>query len=181
MQRDFVRRYWWVYLGAMLTLLLLTAGVSLLMPTGFLKGLVVGGFLVGGGAALWSLTVQVTGTAPVMMGDTAEMWTAMELRRLQSRGWRIVNHFVLAKDDIDHVLVGPGGAYVVETKWATGREVCCELARLKDRPRTGARVSTLRLRRRSRAAYQRSGARSKPASSRRTFLKGVATPTRRPP
>lgn len=117
-QRDFVRRNWWVYVGAMLAILAITVGVASLMPTGFLKGLVVGGFLVGGGAALWSLTVQVTGTAPVMMGDTAEMWTAMVLRRLQSRGWRVVNHFVLAKDDIDHVLVGPGGVYVVETKWS---------------------------------------------------------------
>ncbi|MFC5731546.1 MULTISPECIES: nuclease-related domain-containing protein [Nocardioides] len=102
----------------MLVLVALTSAVSMMVPTSFLKGLVIGSFFVGGGAALWSLTVQVTGTAPVMMGDTAEMWTAMELRRLQSRGWRVVNHFLLARDDLDHVLVGPGGAYVVETKWS---------------------------------------------------------------
>jgi hypothetical protein len=107
-----------VFLGATLALLVITVVVALFMPTGFLKGLVVGGFLVGGTAAFWSWTLQATGTAPVMMGDLAEQWTAMVLRGLRSRGWRLVNHFVLARDDIDHVLVGPGGVYVVETKWS---------------------------------------------------------------
>ncbi|HWI43660.1 MAG TPA: nuclease-related domain-containing protein [Nocardioides sp.] len=102
----------------MVALLVLTGLTSWMMPTSFLQGLVAGGFLVGGIGALWTLTVQVTGTAPVMMGDTAESWTAMDLRRLQSRGWRIINHFVLAKDDLDHVIIGPGGAFVVETKWS---------------------------------------------------------------
>lgn len=102
----------------MIALLVLTGFTSWMMPTSFLQGLVAGGFLVGGIGALWTLTVQVTGTAPVMMGDTAESWTAMELRRLQSQGWRIINHFVLAKDDLDHVAIGPGGAFVVETKWS---------------------------------------------------------------
>jgi hypothetical protein len=67
---------------------------------------------------LWSWTLQVTGTAPGMMGDTAEQWTASDLRKLRHRGWRVVNHFVLAKDDIDHVLIGPGGTYAIETKWS---------------------------------------------------------------
>lgn len=117
-QRDYLRRNWALYLGAIVVLVMLTAAGAALMPTSFLKGLVVGGFLVGGAAALWALIVQVTGTAPTMMGDTAEMWTASELRRLQGRGWRIVNHFILANEDVDHVLVGPGGAYAVETKWS---------------------------------------------------------------
>ena len=53
-----------------------------------------------------------------MMGDQAEQWTASELRQLGRRGWRLVNHFALGRDDIDHVLIGPGGAYAVETKWS---------------------------------------------------------------
>lgn len=91
--------------------------VGQLMPTMFLRGLVVGAALVAGPALVWSWTVQATGTAPIMMGEIAEQWTAAELRKLRSRGWRIVNHFALAKDDIDHVLIGPGGIAAIETKW----------------------------------------------------------------
>jgi hypothetical protein len=52
------------------------------------------------------------------MGDEAEQWTAQQLRRLTRRGWRLINHFGLRTDDIDHVLIGPGGAFVFETKWS---------------------------------------------------------------
>ena len=63
--------------------------------------------------------VQTTGTAPIMAGETAEQWTAQELRRLKRHGWRLVNHFNLADSgDIDHLLVGPFGAIAVETRWS---------------------------------------------------------------
>lgn len=117
-QREYLRERWRLHAGLMIGLLVLTLVVAWLMPTGFLRGLVVGALLVAGPAALWSWTLQVTGTAPVVMGDMAEQWTAGELRKLRTRGWRMVNHFVLAKDDVDHVLVGPGGAYAFETKWS---------------------------------------------------------------
>jgi len=52
-----------------------------------------------------------------MMGDQAEQWTAQELRKSARKGWRLVNHLALGVDDIDHVLIGPGGAYAIETKW----------------------------------------------------------------
>lgn len=117
-QREYLRERWRVYATFVTGLLTITLVVAALMPTGFLRGLVAGAFLVAGPALLWSWTIQVTGTAPVMMGDMAEQWSAGELRKLRKRGWWVVNHFVLAKDDIDHVLVGPGGAYAVETKWS---------------------------------------------------------------
>jgi hypothetical protein len=117
-QRKFVRRSWRIYLVFLVALLVTTVMVAASMPTQFLRGLVVGGFLAAGVAALWSFTVQATGTASTMMGDLAEQWTASELRRMRDQGWHVVNHFVLATDDIDHVLVGPGGAYALETKWS---------------------------------------------------------------
>ncbi|WP_162164476.1 nuclease-related domain-containing protein [Intrasporangium chromatireducens] len=89
------------------------------MPNDLLRGVVIGAFLVALPSAVWVLTMQFTGTAPVMMGDEAEQWTATELRRLSRRGWRVINHVALREDDIDHVLVGPGGAYAVETKWSS--------------------------------------------------------------
>lgn len=56
-----------------------------------------------------------------MMGDQAEQWTAQELRTTRPLGWQVVNHFLLRRDDIDHVLIGPGGVYAVETKWSNDR------------------------------------------------------------
>lgn len=74
-----------------------------------------------------------------MMGDMAEQWTAGQLRKLRSRGWRMVNHFVLGFDDIDHVLVGPGGAYAIETKWsATAWDSGFGRARARDAARQAA-------------------------------------------
>lgn len=117
-QREYLRARWRAYAAFVIGLLVGTLVVASLMPSEFLSGLVVGGFLVACPALLWSWTVQVTGTAPVMMGDMAEQWTASQLRKMRNRGWRVVNHFVLAMDDIDHVLIGPGGAYALETKWS---------------------------------------------------------------
>lgn len=117
-QRQYLRDHWRLHVGLLIGLLIVTLVVAALMPTAFLRGLAVGALLVAGPATLWSWTLQVTGTAPVMMGDMAEQWTAGELRKLRSRGWRIVNHFLLGREDIDHVLVGPGGAYAIETKWS---------------------------------------------------------------
>lgn len=65
---------------------------SALTPDHFLKGLILGLVLAAVPGLLWSLTLQATGTAPTMMGDEAEQWTAQELRKLKRRGWRLVNH-----------------------------------------------------------------------------------------
>lgn len=94
------------------------AGVAWMMPDTFLSGVVVGAAVVGVPGAVWVLAMQATGTAAVMMGDEAEQWTAGELRPLTRRGWRLINHVFLSGGDIDHVLLGPGGAYALETKWS---------------------------------------------------------------
>jgi hypothetical protein len=65
-----------------------------------------------------ALVVLLSGTAPLMMGELAEQWTAQELRPLSKHGWRLVNHFALGYGDQDHVLVGPGGVVLLETKWS---------------------------------------------------------------
>jgi hypothetical protein len=44
------------------------------------------------------------------------------LRELRRDGWRLVNNITLTNwGDIDHVLVGPGGVLVVESKWSANR------------------------------------------------------------
>ena len=55
-----------------------------------------------------------------------------ELRKLKRHGWRVVNHFLLKKGDIDHVLIGPGGVYALETKWSADRGDDFALARERD-------------------------------------------------
>lgn len=117
-QREYLRERWRQHVVFLAGFAAMAFGVSWLMPTSFLKGLVVGGLLVTGPTLLWSWTVQVTGTAPVMMGDMAEQWTAGLLRKMQPHGWRILNRFVLERDDVDHLAISRGGVLVVETKWS---------------------------------------------------------------
>ena len=94
--------------------------VALAVPNDFLRGVVLGAALVAVPGGLWVVTLQVTGTAPTMMGEQAEQQTAAQLRGLGRVGWRLVNHVGFQTHDIDHVLIGPGGAYAVETKWTAG-------------------------------------------------------------
>lgn len=99
----------------MLVSVLLAAAV---MPTPCSRGMVLGAGLASIAGAVTVLVLQVTGTAPAMMGGQGEQWTASELRPLQRRGWRVVHHVSLRSWDIDHVLIGPGGAFAVESKWS---------------------------------------------------------------
>lgn len=60
-----------------------------------------------------------SGTAFVYMGESAEQWTAQELRKLARRDWRLLNSVVLKQGDIDHIAIGPGGVLVLESKWTS--------------------------------------------------------------
>ena len=117
-QHRFLRQNWMRLLAVGLVMLTSVLVVVILMPTAFTRGLALGGGLAstGGAVAFWVL--QITGTAPAMMGGQGEQWTASELRPLQRRGWRVVHHVSLRTWDIDHVLIGPGGAFAIETKWS---------------------------------------------------------------
>lgn len=135
-QRRYVRTHWRLLgTGALLMLIspvLAAVLVSNALTRGFLLGTAVAGTV--GVLAVWVL--QVTGTAPTMMGDLAEQWTASELRPLRRAGWRLVNHVRLRPWDIDHVLIGPGGAWAVETKWSAKP---WQLTPPEDRVRAAAR------------------------------------------
>jgi hypothetical protein len=117
--RQLLRQRWrfFVLFGvAMLT--------AILVASVFATGPLQRGFILGSGitivaAMITAFVVLLSGTAPLMMGELAEQWTAQELRPLSNHGWRLVNHFVLSHGDQDHVLVGPGGVVLVETKWSS--------------------------------------------------------------
>jgi hypothetical protein len=117
LQREYVRRNWRILSGVGGGLLLLIAAAVPLFPSPFARGLYLGSFSTAVAGLLAFMVVQATGTAPTMMGDEAERWTAQELRKLRGRGWKLINHISLKGWNIDHVLVGPGGAFAIETKW----------------------------------------------------------------
>jgi hypothetical protein len=117
-QLQYVRANWRMLSTIAAAGIALFGATSALTPSVFGSGFILGAGLAGVAGLIAHWVTQVTGTAPQMMGDLAEQWTASELRRLRRLGWRVVNHFSLRPGDIDHVLIGPGGAFAVETKWS---------------------------------------------------------------
>jgi hypothetical protein len=91
-------------------------GLTVLLPR-WTRDFVAGAWLATVVCALVFVVVLSSGTAPTMMGATAEQWTAQELRVLRRRGWRVLSHTMPTYGDIDHIAVGPGGLVVLETKW----------------------------------------------------------------
>lgn len=117
-QQAYLRAHWRLLSTAAVAMTAPTAVAALLVPGTLARGFLLGAGLAGTTGALAYWTLQVTGTAPTMMGELAEQWTAGELRQLRRRGWFSVNHVRLRAWDIDHVLVGPAGCYSLETKWS---------------------------------------------------------------
>ncbi|HVE46191.1 MAG TPA: nuclease-related domain-containing protein [Acidimicrobiales bacterium] len=83
-------------------------------------------YVVGAGVAsvLWYVVVIVVvmaGTGSYLLGSYGEQWTSDALRKLSRHGWRLIEHVPLQYGDIDHVLLGPGGAYAIETKNSSRR------------------------------------------------------------
>ncbi len=115
--RVLIRAQWRPLAGLGLAVLALF-GVSAVLVDGPLqRGVILGSGLTLTACMIAALVVLLSGTAPLMMGEMAEQWTAQELRPLSAHGWRLVNHFGLGRGDQDHVMVGPGGIVLVETKW----------------------------------------------------------------
>ncbi len=118
-QREYLRRAWRVLLGLYVGLVASAAWPALFLPSAFVQGLTVGLALAGAAGAVASLVIIQTGTAPTMAGELAEQWTVEELKDLLEHGHRLVNHVVIdGRGDADHVLVGPAGLFVLETKWS---------------------------------------------------------------
>lgn len=108
----------WRLLALLTAALLALFGVAAVFASGPLqRGVIVGMGVTFTACAVAALVVLTSGSAPLMMGEMAEQWTAQELRPLREHGWKLVNHFGLGPGDQDHVVVGLGGVVLVETKW----------------------------------------------------------------
>ena len=68
------------------------------------------------------MTILLSGIADPLMGLDAEGSTSDELRRLMRHGWKLANGVkIKGREDIDHLVVGPSGVLVVESKWSRHR------------------------------------------------------------
>lgn len=54
-------------------------------------------------------------------GAEAERRTAKELRKLRRHGWHVVHDLADGRGNRDHVVVGPGGLFLIDTKSPRGR------------------------------------------------------------
>ena len=77
----------------------------------------VGGALLCGLAFLVREAVSTRRVRELVDGDLGEQFTSDEVRKLRRRGWKVVDRVEFAYDDVDHVVVGPGGVFAIETKW----------------------------------------------------------------
>lgn len=67
----------------------------------------------------WFLTAALNATDGTWLkrqGGAAEELTSQALRRFRRDGWRVVDAVPFKDFDVDHVLVGPGGIWAIETK-----------------------------------------------------------------
>lgn len=106
---------WFAFMAAMWTAMA-AAGAS-----EFATGLLVG---VGLGALpLFTHVLYVAlGLGNRSMGAEAEQWTATELAKLDHR-WSVFHDVPLARSNVDHVVIGPGRVYAIETKWTSATNV----------------------------------------------------------
>ena len=145
---DFMRRAWWLVL--FWPAVAAAAAPAVLLAPGPVRGFLFGVVCASG---LWGAVYVVatsSGAAPAFMGQMGEQLTAGELRRLRRRGWRLINGVHFRAWDIDHVLIGPGGAVVAETKfsangWSPSRYTDQVIADARDRAKRNANDLRLNL------------------------------------
>jgi hypothetical protein len=70
---------------------------------------------------MWALVTQLDGQQHKFFGANAEADSSRVLGRLRRHGWRVVDDVAFDRFNIDHVVVGPGGIFAVETKWTSRR------------------------------------------------------------
>jgi len=88
---------------------------SMRWSAGLLTGMAVAMFLI----ARMSPPPRIEnsdGAADWQDGAIGEQWTGRALRELESQGWRIFHDLKASYGNIDHVVVGPGGVFLLDSK-----------------------------------------------------------------
>jgi hypothetical protein len=116
--RTLFRTNWLIFLGLAILPLVFAVYAAFLLH-GALRWGVVGASIISGPWLVAMIALLLSGAAPQLMGLQAEAWTAQEFRILRRKDWRLINGLQLRGEaDIDHIVVGPSGLFVVETKWS---------------------------------------------------------------
>lgn len=118
LMESFVKHNWKI----LLILLFLPAGLSLpssLLLHGLERWLFFGVVGISGPWLVLIAVILLSGAATPLMGLDGEGSTSDVLRRFRHDGWMLVNGMkIQSYADIDHVVIGPGGLLVVESKWS---------------------------------------------------------------
>jgi hypothetical protein len=118
------RRHWRmlaVVLGGWVVLAAALAGFAIAVGQTHLAAFILG-LMIGAAPLLWEAFLVGQGFAHRQIGGDAETWTAEKLAKLDARIWRVYHDLPLSQGNIDHVVVGPGRIYAVETKWSGARD-----------------------------------------------------------
>lgn len=116
-RKQYLRRAWPIVVAPFIFSVMLSPLV-LLLPGGA-RTFCLGALLASGFWAMAMLSVVLSGAAPKLAGQVAEQQVAQVLRNVRRRGWRLANHVSIidGRGDIDHLVIGPCGVLVVETKY----------------------------------------------------------------
>jgi hypothetical protein len=114
------RRFWWVFPVVVAVPIAIELPIALLTHAshgGFWTGLALG---AGAGAGWVMFDSPPHHVERWRTGADGEKATARQLRPLLKQGWTLYNDIETAYGNIDHVLVGPGGVFMLESKRLAG-------------------------------------------------------------
>jgi hypothetical protein len=107
-------------------------GLAQIVRPDFLRPYLVGAAVASAAWLVHYVMVLTSGIASKLVGIIGETWTNDQFKGLPRQGWHVVNHVMLENRDVDHVLLGPGGFYSIETKfrseWNNVRRSAAEFA-----------------------------------------------------
>lgn len=124
LRQQFYTSTWRLLVGA--ALMVSSLSVLPLVPSSFVRGVAVGVVATAVGSTVLRVAHDGDGGRALRDGAEAERWTATDLRwfawwrRLHRQRWYVVHSVGFAWGDVDHVLIGPGGVYAVDTKYRSG-------------------------------------------------------------
>jgi hypothetical protein len=128
--------------------LLLGAGVALPVWRYFPHGQFFAGMVVGG---VWGMLVWIWDDPPELIakwkrGAEGERRTEAVLKRLERHGWHSIHDRAGKYGNLDHIVVGPGGVFLLDSKNLSGTVTLAEAGlrtEYADAPRDGSTYTSL--------------------------------------
>lgn len=119
-RRRWRRQFWWAFPIVALIPIAIALPIALLAHTGhpgFWIGFALG---AGVGAAMVIFDSPPAHVERWRIGSDGEKATARQVRQLVTAGWKLYNDIATEHGNIDHVLVGPPGVFMLESKRLAG-------------------------------------------------------------